>query len=835
VIREASLGFAARANRSPEWIMTTIKGAAFAIGLALVLIISAPSRAVNAQNIQFCGNEGESPCAGSLFNSACDTGLKAETNICGCALRGPFGICLFPKLCTTCENDTRHQAGAAEFPETSIAWALKNQRDLSQDEPINWVMQLGSHNSFNSHADGHRFNFPNHFYSISDQLESGARFLSLDVHNIPEFEGPPRLCHGGEYKIFDFGSPGILCKVPSTDFTFPGMRHFSNGIKEISNWLDENLTEIIIVGLEDYVGTDTEGGAPGDVRLPINTYFGARILPSTLAAPAGHTQVRWPTRREMLAAGRQVIVSDDSGISSTIMFNQNSILAGTVADWKALNQRRFPNCVAATAFTAAADTDVFSPGDGLDTGDRVQFATSSGAALPGGVSANTAYYVRKTGSNFRISETSGGAVIDVTTDGQGSVRLLTRSRRFSVLAEDRSGITAVFPEYEVGELDVPDIADAAACNVNLIALDYFSSLPSGSKTSDIHDFDRQAAAVWSWKPGEKGQNGACALFDGADGRWSSANCALSRRFACGRPRSESSLDPLDWTDPLGEDWKITAAAGPWTDGEATCRAEFPGYTFGVPVNGYQNRKLRGVDPDAADLWLNYSRRLTGNRWVIGRLTNVNSPPAADAGPDQTIECGSSVTLNGSGSSDPDGDTLTYTWTGSFGTLTGAVVTTTLARGTHAVLLTVSDGKGGTDTDEVTITVRDTTAPSLSVALTPSVLWPANHRLVDIVASIQVSDGCDSDPLVELVSITSSEPAEMRGAGSTDPDVLGAETGTDDRQFNLRAERSGRGIGRTYTVTYRATDASGNKAEVTAQVLVPHDTSAAPPRSRGGSR
>src|SRR3954467_13255228 len=48
--------------------------------------------------------------------------------------------------------------------------------------------------------------------------------------------------------------------------------------------------------------------------------------------------------------------------------------------------------------------------------------------------------------------------------------------------------------------------------------------------------------------------------------------------------------------------------------------------------------------------------------------SVNSPPTADAGPNQTVGSGDLVTLDGSGTSDPDvGQILTYTWSQNSGT------------------------------------------------------------------------------------------------------------------------------------------------------------------------
>ncbi len=60
-----------------------------------------------------------------------------------------------------------------------------------------------------------------------------------------------------------------------------------------------------------------------------------------------------------------------------------------------------------------------------------------------------------------------------------------------------------------------------------------------------------------------------------------------------------------------------------------------------------------------------------------------------------------------------------------------------------------------------------------------------------------------------------------GDGDTDGDIQNANLGTDDRRFKVRAERSGLGNDRIYTVVYEAEDASGNMATATAEVLVPH--------------
>ncbi|MGA8042928.1 MAG: FG-GAP-like repeat-containing protein [Terracidiphilus sp.] len=208
---------------------------------------------------------------------------------------------------------------------------------------------------------------------------------------------------------------------------------------------------------------------------------------------------------------------------------------------------------------------------------------------------------------------------------------------------------------------------------------------------------------------------------------------------------------------------------------------------------------------------------------------ANQPPVANAGPDQTIECNRSgvVTLDGSASYDPDNDPITFAWVQVSGTPVTLVVSEATAQfpaappGVYEFQLTVTDDHGASSTDNVVITIKDTQPPVLRVGLTPNMLWPPNHKMIDISALIAVVDACDSNPTITLQSIVSNEPANGKGDGNTSPDIAGASYGIDDRAFQLRAERSGKGSGRVYTITYVAQDASGNATQQSNTVTVPH--------------
>ncbi len=203
------------------------------------------------------------------------------------------------------------------------------------------------------------------------------------------------------------------------------------------------------------------------------------------------------------------------------------------------------------------------------------------------------------------------------------------------------------------------------------------------------------------------------------------------------------------------------------------------------------------------------------------------PPVVNAGPDITVEqeshAGTQVKLNGT-ATDICSDRFNFTWSEKgavLGTTTNATSTTltyTFNLGTHVVILNATDQAGNVGSDNVTVKVIDTRPPQLNVTAMPSTLWPPNHKYVEVTVNVTAFDICDPSPKVTLVSVVSNEPESIVGAGNTANDIVVIN----DFTFNLRAERSGTGTGRTYTITYKATDASNNTAIASVVVTVPHN-------------
>lgn len=210
-----------------------------------------------------------------------------------------------------------------------------------------------------------------------------------------------------------------------------------------------------------------------------------------------------------------------------------------------------------------------------------------------------------------------------------------------------------------------------------------------------------------------------------------------------------------------------------------------------------------------------------------------SPPTIVCPENLVLECTSggatgvvSVTVQ-----DVDGDALYVLWgiNGDFartnfiasGGTTNPItlsLTNMFGDGTNEITVGVTDDGTNIVMCSSTVVVQDTTPPMIqSIVATPNILWPPNHKLRPIRVVVRASDGCGTASW-RITEITSNEPEDALGDGSTAPDwvICGPHKAL------LRAERSGQGTGRIYTLNIEVSDESQNTTNRTLQVVVPHD-------------
>jgi hypothetical protein len=273
-------------------------------------------------------------------------------------------------------------------------------------------------------------------------------------------------------------------------------------------------------------------------------------------------------------------------------------------------------------------------------------------------------------------------------------------------------------------------------------------------------------------------------------------------------------------DPAaGSDTVLLAGRGT----EAPDGGRFLDFHPGAAIGGATSRTTARLSADGRGRLAFAATTTAGPQGIFLYGAAANAPPVADAGPPQTVECagpdGTEVLLDGRGSSDPDGDPLTWLWTGPFGEAAGPQPAVRLPPGVHRIRLVVRDGELESEPAEVVVEVRDTLPPGLALQASPAILWPPDGRLVEIGLAVEVADLCDPAPRLLLLSVTASDP---EAPGPPGPLVVDAELGTDDRSFSVRAARPGTAGSRIYTITYGAADASDNATMAAATVAVPHD-------------
>jgi hypothetical protein len=210
----------------------------------------------------------------------------------------------------------------------------------------------------------------------------------------------------------------------------------------------------------------------------------------------------------------------------------------------------------------------------------------------------------------------------------------------------------------------------------------------------------------------------------------------------------------------------------------------------------------------------------------------NHAPVADAGPPQTVRPGVAVTLDGSGSSDPDGDAIAWSWTQVAGPPVPLAAAGTAAPrftatpANDAIALTfrlaVTDGELTGAAADVVVTVNNGPPRCDLARAVPDALWPPDHRMAGIGIA-GVTDPEDRTVMITVTAVTQDEPVNGLGDGDTAPDAVIAAGPT-----LLRAERGGLLNGRVYVVHFAAADGEGGACTGAVRVGVPRSKKAGEP-------
>jgi hypothetical protein len=219
-------------------------------------------------------------------------------------------------------------------------------------------------------------------------------------------------------------------------------------------------------------------------------------------------------------------------------------------------------------------------------------------------------------------------------------------------------------------------------------------------------------------------------------------------------------DTWEWN---GSGWTQTASTGPPPRSMAAMAYES---LRGVSV-------LFGGFSNFADTW-EYTGPSVGNR-----------SPVANAGPDQTVHVGRTATLNGSGSSDPDGDALRYAWSwvscpaGSNAALSDPAAVnpsfTPDKEGAYTLQLVVTDTKGASSTPGQVV---------ISTSNSPPVANAGTDQVIQVIGSTVTLNGSkssdpDGDPLTFqwTLSKPSGSNASLKDASTACPSFVADVHGT----------------------------------------------------------
>jgi len=147
-------------------------------------------------------------------------------------------------------------------------------------------------------------------------------------------------------------------------------------------------------------------------------------------------------------------------------------------------------------------------------------------------------------------------------------------------------------------------------------------------------------------------------------------------------------------------------------------------------------------------------------------------------------------------------------------------------GTTIETFVAKDAAGNESTCSISVTVRDTEPPVITLSQNLDTKWPPNHKAFEIMIDDyieSVTDNCPGVSIEDVIidEVSSDEPQNENGDGNTDSDIT---MGEDCKTVYLLAERQGGGNGRVYKVELAVMDAHGNIGYETIMAEISHDQS-----------
>ena len=541
-----------------------------------------------------CGGEGDRPCGYSDPNKGwgllpADTPNDGTTTNINDTVRCDSGLQLHYDSANGQRCVNRNRLSVGEINDTShnppaLIYTRENQNDVIQaDQPLTFAPILASHNSYSNYFDGAQSQFStDQGFSITDQLQYGARLIRLDPWLFSNTDYQIKLCHSstmtetiGKASVTIDGR--TLCDIEDPLGNRLSLnRSFIFAVKEIGHWLRLHPNEFVVIRIHDsqgWGGTSTppqitglvsndDGSTNAHTEVIDPTGCGTEYYTEAIAHELGPMvyqnpngcsdtppTYRFPSLRQMRAMGKQVIVL--SSYKSQWAF-QGADNVGLIADQ-------------------------FSPA-----------AISPPACLP---SAPFSVIQQHTPTTF--AETG----------------------------EDRT----LSNPYENTMVDAPTLKAALACGFNEIGLDFLGTLNQApdphelltalspmlgfltgfslalsdvnfqcddfSQGNNCSTFDtRRDEMTWSWNPGLAAPNEPAKISTGFGdpfGSWVSAPSTDVARYLCAGP--SSGTDFPDGTFPDAKAWYVTQAEGQWGNGEDTCQSEKgAAWHFWHPASALQN-------------------------------------------------------------------------------------------------------------------------------------------------------------------------------------------------------------------------------------------------------